>query len=74
MRVENLVMFAGATSVLHPHLQARHILCPGGLQDQQTSFRLIQLPFDADEGEEQSGDGGDQQVVQHQHVSAVPTS
>ena len=28
----------------------------------------------ADDWEEQSGNGGDQQVLQHQHGSAVPTS
>ena len=59
---------------LNPHLQAWHILCPGDLQEQQTGFKLIKLPCDADEGEEQSGDGGDQQVVQYQHGSAVTTS
>ena len=31
-----------------------------------------QVSFDADQGEEQSGDGADQHVVLHQHGSADP--
>ena len=72
MRVENLVISARATSILTYKPDILSAL--GDLQEQQTGFKLIKFPCDADEGEEQSGDGGDQQVVQYQHGSAVPTS
>ena len=65
MRVENLVMSAKASSILtyKPDIFS-------ALEIYRTNKQFAS----ADDWEEQSGNGGDQQVLQHQHGSAVPTS
>ena len=64
MRVENLVMFAKASFILTYKPDIFSAL---------EIYRTDKQFASADDWEEQSGNGGDQQVLQHQHGSAVPT-